>query len=426
MRVAVKRGGALYHLHGDHLGSTSLTTRGSAETASRTYFVYGAQRSASGDVKTDRTPEPPHYGLRSGYLSALWSVEFSEPVRFTRQPFPRPRADIILMREEDHLRGRTHRQQRLEQLPFPAAVGSGHGIVNDERAGLAGQMAGQREAQQQVNLLGRSVREEICLSPAAVLRFDLDSELFGVDAAVRIPTIRDPGQPLLHYLGENRRNVPVDVLLGPFQEADRRNQRVAERPDARVRLLCSREILFRFRHIHQIPSEHLKLTLRAVEVGTRFGTLAFGVPELSFRKRSGKFGRVLDVRLVRQSASFSAQAFHLTCQVVQRGLAKEPLQFLPFIERAACLLKFGAALILPGAESLALFIRGDAHNTDEPRGFRHRFLGRGHAPELYDDNNNGRITCAEARREHGIPPVPSSHPVYQYMRDGDSDGVACE
>ena len=99
MRVAVKRGGALYHLHGDHLGSTSLTTRGSAETASRTYFVYGAQRSASGDVKTDHTPEPPHYGLRSGYLSALWSVEFNELVRFTHQPSPRPRADIILMGE---------------------------------------------------------------------------------------------------------------------------------------------------------------------------------------------------------------------------------------------------------------------------------------------------------------------------------------
>ena len=43
----------------------------------------------------------------------------------------------------------------------------------------------------------------------------------------------------------------------------------------------------------------------------------------------------------------------------------------------------------------------------------------------YDDNNNGRITCAEARR-HGIAPVPRSHPAYQYMRDGDSDGVVCE
>ena len=36
---------------------------------------------------------------------------------------------------------------------------------------------------------------------------------------------------------------------------------------------------------------------------------------------------------------------------------------------------------------------------------------------------NGRITCAEARR-HGIAPVPRSHPTYQYMRDG--DGIVCE
>ena len=71
-------------------------------------------------------------------MSAIWPVEFNEPVRFTRQPFPRPRADIILMREEDHLRGLTHRQQRLEQIAFPSAVGSGHSIINDKRAGLAG------------------------------------------------------------------------------------------------------------------------------------------------------------------------------------------------------------------------------------------------------------------------------------------------
>ena len=35
----------------------------------------------------------------------------------------------------------------------------------------------------------------------------------------------------------------------------------------------------------------------------------------------------------------------------------------------------------------------------------------------YDDNRNGAITCAEARR-HGIAPVPRSHPAYRYMRDG--------
>ena len=46
LRIAVKRGSTLYHLHGDHLGSTSLTTRGSAKTASRADYAYGrrAQR----------------------------------------------------------------------------------------------------------------------------------------------------------------------------------------------------------------------------------------------------------------------------------------------------------------------------------------------------------------------------------------------
>ena len=43
----------------------------------------------------------------------------------------------------------------------------------------------------------------------------------------------------------------------------------------------------------------------------------------------------------------------------------------------------------------------------------------------WDDNGNGRITCAEARR-HGIAPVPRGHPAYEFMRDGDGDGVVCE
>ncbi len=49
----------------------------------------------------------------------------------------------------------------------------------------------------------------------------------------------------------------------------------------------------------------------------------------------------------------------------------------------------------------------------------------GNALELYDDNGNGRITCAEARA-HGIAPVPRGHPAYEFMRDGDGDGVVCE
>ena len=50
---------------------------------------------------------------------------------------------------------------------------------------------------------------------------------------------------------------------------------------------------------------------------------------------------------------------------------------------------------------------------------------KGHPLDLWDDNGNGQITCAEARR-HGIAPVPRSHPAYAYMRDGDGDGWVCE
>ena len=42
-----------------------------------------------------------------------------------------------------------------------------------------------------------------------------------------------------------------------------------------------------------------------------------------------------------------------------------------------------------------------------------------------DTNGNGRVTCKEAR-EHGIAPVHREHPAYQFMRDGDGDGVVCE
>lgn len=47
------------------------------------------------------------------------------------------------------------------------------------------------------------------------------------------------------------------------------------------------------------------------------------------------------------------------------------------------------------------------------------------ALEMYDDNGNGRITCAEARA-HGIAPVRRGHPAYEYMNDADNDGVVCE
>ena len=47
------------------------------------------------------------------------------------------------------------------------------------------------------------------------------------------------------------------------------------------------------------------------------------------------------------------------------------------------------------------------------------------ALQLYDNNGNGRITCAEARA-HGIAPVRRGHPAYPFMDDRDGDGVVCE
>jgi hypothetical protein len=47
------------------------------------------------------------------------------------------------------------------------------------------------------------------------------------------------------------------------------------------------------------------------------------------------------------------------------------------------------------------------------------------ALDMYDDNKNGRITCSEAR-SHGINPVTSVHPAYEFMKDGNKDGVICE
>ena len=45
-----------------------------------------------------------------------------------------------------------------------------------------------------------------------------------------------------------------------------------------------------------------------------------------------------------------------------------------------------------------------------------------------DANDNGRVTCAEARAAScGAPiPVTRDHPLYQFMRDGDGDGQVCE
>ena len=77
LRIAVKRGSALYHLHGDHLGSTSLTTAGSTVEASRAYYAYGSERSATGGFHTDRPftgQKRDASALRGSRPAATWST----------------------------------------------------------------------------------------------------------------------------------------------------------------------------------------------------------------------------------------------------------------------------------------------------------------------------------------------------------------
>lgn len=73
--------------------------------------------------------------------------------------------------------------------------------------------------------------------------------------------------------------------------------------------------------------------------------------------------------------------------------------------------------IITGAAIIALIIVISSRDSGS--------VAAGDPLDLYDDNGNGRITCAEARA-HGIAPVPRSHPAYRYMRDGDNDGTVCE
>ncbi len=45
--------------------------------------------------------------------------------------------------------------------------------------------------------------------------------------------------------------------------------------------------------------------------------------------------------------------------------------------------------------------------------------------QMYDDDGNGHVSCDEARH-HGIAPVHSVHPAFQYMSDPDGNGIVCE
>ena len=76
--------------------------------------------------------------------------------------------------------------------------------------------------------------------------------------------------------------------------------------------------------------------------------------------------------------------------------------------------------VLSGCTSLEMVIADAPITAPTPAA-----SSSGNALDLWDDNGNGRITCAEARK-HGIAPVRRGHPAYEYMHDADGDGIVCE
>ena len=81
--------------------------------------------------------------------------------------------------------------------------------------------------------------------------------------------------------------------------------------------------------------------------------------------------------------------------------------------------------VLSACGATEMVVEECAPMSDDPPAARRSEPSDSDPLRLYDNNGNGRITCAEARK-HGIAPVPRGHPAYRYMRDADGDGVVCE
>ena len=81
--------------------------------------------------------------------------------------------------------------------------------------------------------------------------------------------------------------------------------------------------------------------------------------------------------------------------------------------------------VLAGCESTEMIVRAPGASSTATSTPTPTPAGVVDTLAMYDDNGNGRITCAEARA-HGIAPVHRGHPAYEFMRDADGDGVVCE
>ena len=136
------------------------------------------------------------------------------------------------------------------------------------------------------------------------------------------------------------------------------------------------------------------------------------------RERNDRFGRTLAYVYLRDGTFANAE-------IVRRGYGHAYTRF-PFrhLERFRRLEREAreAGRGLWGAEAAN---ERPARRAGSARDASARSPSPARRAVPWDDNGNGRVSCAEARR-HGIAPVPRDHPAYPYMNDRDGDGVVCE
>ena len=131
-----------------------------------------------------------------------------------------PREHVVFLREQNHLPILAQLVQDREDGNLSLGVALHEHIVENQRRDLVriGELIGQGDSQQEIDLFGCSVREVRRVSPLTGWVEDVDFQRIGKDADIGVAPIRDRWQRLLHGVGEARGHVPMHLVLGLLEE----------------------------------------------------------------------------------------------------------------------------------------------------------------------------------------------------------------
>ena len=143
-----------------------------------------------------------------------------------------PLAHLILVSEQHDLPLAGQPVQQLEQAPGALGIGVHRHVVEQQRAGVMAFGEPRREGhpQQQVDLLGSAMAEQLGAPEIALRPAHLHRERRRIHADVDVALVGHPGQPLAQQLGQLRHDLAMDALLRPAQEVDRVPERLVQLP----------------------------------------------------------------------------------------------------------------------------------------------------------------------------------------------------